>query len=92
MPRLIGIFPNHDHYVSVFGGSGADILGKPRSRLESYNDLDGHLFITKAPSNNSVAETFYVGDEAKVEALKNHPRLLEAIDLLEKMFGLAETK
>jgi DNA adenine methylase len=44
MPKLIPLFPHHNHYVSVFGGSGADILAKPRSRLETYNDLDGQLY------------------------------------------------
>lgn len=46
--------------------------------------------VTKEPSNGSVAETFYIAEQAKVEALKNHPRLLEALDLLRKEFGLAD--
>jgi DNA adenine methylase len=40
---LVPLMPSHRHYVSVFGGSGADILGKPRSRTETYNDLNGDL-------------------------------------------------
>ena len=44
MPALVRLFPHHEHFVSVFGGSGADILGKPRSRLESFNDLDGQVY------------------------------------------------
>ena len=43
MPSLIPLFPHHDRYVSVFGGSGADISGKPRSRVEVYNDLNCDL-------------------------------------------------
>ena len=43
MPRLLGLMPRHSMYVSVFGGSGADILNKPASRWETWNDLDGHL-------------------------------------------------
>lgn len=43
MPRLLPLIPDHDHYVSVFGGSAADILGKPRSRRETYNDRDEDL-------------------------------------------------
>ena len=46
--------------------------------------------VTKEPSNISVAETFYVGEDAKIQALKNHPRLLEALKVLEKVFGLEE--
>ena len=28
----------HNHWVDVFGGSGAGILGKPPSRMETFND------------------------------------------------------
>ncbi len=45
--------------------------------------------VTKEHDENSVAETFYVSQGAKLQALKTHPRLLEAIDLLEREFGLA---
>jgi hypothetical protein len=45
--------------------------------------------VAKELNKNSVAEKFYVGHEAKIEALKKHPQLLEAIDLLEKEFDLA---
>lgn len=40
MPRLIPLMPHHKRYVSLFGGSAADILRKPRSKEEVYNDLD----------------------------------------------------
>lgn len=43
MPRLIPLFPDHKLYVSVFGGSGADILRKEPSDAEVYNDLNGNL-------------------------------------------------
>ena len=36
-----------------------------------------------------MAEQFYVGHEAKIEALKTHRKLLEGIELLEHEFGLA---
>ena len=45
--------------------------------------------VSRDADENSVAEIFYVSQEAKIQALKNHPRLLEATDLLEKEFGLA---
>lgn len=41
MQYIITLLPPHEHFVSAFGGSGADILMKPRSRLESFNDRDG---------------------------------------------------
>lgn len=44
MSRLMDLIPKHVRYVSVFGGSGADILNKPVSMSETWNDLDGHLF------------------------------------------------
>jgi DNA adenine methylase len=43
MARLMGHLPPHHHYVSVFGGSGADILCKPPSKTETYNDIDQDL-------------------------------------------------
>lgn len=48
--------------------------------------------VSKEPENGSVAEVFYVGHEAKIHALKNHRRLLEALDVLEKEFGLGEVQ
>jgi DNA adenine methylase len=44
MPRVAKLFPRHKHFVSVFGGSGAEILGKPRFDLETYNDINPDLF------------------------------------------------
>ena len=49
-------------------------------------------FVTSEPANGSVAETFYIEEQAKIQALKNHPRLLEALDMLEKEFGLADAE
>ena len=44
VPKLLELMPCHTRYVSVFGGTGADILNKPVSKFETWNDLDGHLF------------------------------------------------
>ena len=35
--------PEHGHYVEPFAGSLAVLLAKPRSRMETVNDLDGNL-------------------------------------------------
>ena len=43
MSRLLRLFPDHRRYISVFGGAGCDIFGKPRSRVEVYNDLNATL-------------------------------------------------
>jgi len=32
------VYPRHRHYVSVFGGSGSDLIFKPMSKVETYND------------------------------------------------------
>lgn len=43
MPTITKLLPYHEHYVSVFGGSATDILLKPRSHVETFNDLDGQI-------------------------------------------------
>jgi DNA adenine methylase len=42
-PMLVGLLPPHEHYVEPYAGSLAVLLAKPRSRMETVNDLDGHL-------------------------------------------------
>ncbi len=44
MRRLLSLFPHHTRYVSLFGGSAADILAKPPSRVEIFNDLSDIVF------------------------------------------------
>lgn len=44
LPRLIRNLPPHRHFVVPFGGSGAEILRKPPSQLETFNDIDGGVF------------------------------------------------
>jgi DNA adenine methylase len=41
--RIIQMLPAHDHYVEPYAGSLAVLLAKPRSKMETVNDLDGHL-------------------------------------------------
>ena len=40
---LLPLVPNHKTYIEPFGGSGALLLNKPKSKVEIYNDLDGEL-------------------------------------------------
>ena len=40
---LIPMFPEHFTYVEVFGGSGVLLLNKPKSKVETYNDINEHL-------------------------------------------------
>lgn len=41
--RIVDLLPAHDHYVEPFAGSLAVLLAKPRSKMETVNDLDGDL-------------------------------------------------
>lgn len=41
--RIVEMLPAHSHYVEPFAGSLAVLLAKPRSEMETVNDLDGDL-------------------------------------------------
>jgi len=43
--QIAAAFPTHEHYVEPFAGSLAVLLAKPRSRMETVNDLDGDLML-----------------------------------------------
>ena len=40
---IIGHFPQHHSYLEPFFGSGAVLFNKPRSHIETVNDLDGNV-------------------------------------------------
>ena len=40
---IIGCFPPHHSYLEPFFGSGAVLFNKPRSNIETVNDLDGDV-------------------------------------------------
>lgn len=40
---IIGFFPQHHSYLEPFFGSGAILFNKPRSNIETVNDLDGNV-------------------------------------------------
>jgi DNA adenine methylase len=40
---IAALLPEHDHYVEPFAGSLAVLLAKPRSRMETVNDLDADI-------------------------------------------------
>lgn len=41
--KIISLLPSHGHYVEPFAGSMAVLLAKPRSQMETVNDLDRNL-------------------------------------------------
>lgn len=40
---IISFFPKHHSYLESFFGSGAVLFNKPRSNIETVNDLDGNV-------------------------------------------------
>lgn len=40
---IIGLFPPHHSYLEPFLGSGAVLFNKPRSNIETVNDMDGNV-------------------------------------------------
>lgn len=40
---IISFFPEHHSYMEAFFGSGAVLFNKPRSNIETVNDLDGNV-------------------------------------------------
>lgn len=40
---IISYFPKHSSYIEPFGGSGAVLLNKQRSKQEVFNDLNGDI-------------------------------------------------
>lgn len=40
---IIGFFPDHHSYLEPFFGSGAVLFNKPRSNIETINDLDDNV-------------------------------------------------
>ena len=41
--KIISLFPEHHSYLEPFFGSGAVLFNKPRSNIETVNDLDGNV-------------------------------------------------
>lgn len=41
--KVIALFPSHERYVEVFGGSGSSLFAKRPSKVEVLNDIDGEL-------------------------------------------------
>ncbi|MDG4784328.1 DNA adenine methylase [Micromonospora sp. WMMD1102] len=41
--QIVALLPPHEHYVEPYCGGLSVLLAKPRSRMETVNDLDGEL-------------------------------------------------
>lgn len=40
---LLGLMPTHTSFTEVFGGSGSFTLNKPKSKVETYNDINSDV-------------------------------------------------
>lgn len=76
---IISFFPKHHSYLEPFFGSGAVLFNKPRSNIETVNDLDGNVvnlfeWIKKAP-DMLAHEIYYTpyARQAYEEAFKSEP-------------------
>lgn len=41
--KIVALLPGHDHYVEPFFGSGAVLMAKAPTKMETVNDLDGDI-------------------------------------------------
>ncbi|TKG57951.1 DNA adenine methylase [Prauserella endophytica] len=75
--QIVAHLPPHEHYVEPFAGSLAVLLAKPRSRMETVNDIDHDLMTFWRVLREQPAEL------ARVCALTPHARaeFLEAYAL-----------
>lgn len=77
--QIVSLFPKHHSYLEPFFGSGAVLFSKPRSNIETVNDLDGdvaNLFqcIQKDPEKLSRYGVFYTIFQTNIQRiLQQHP-------------------
>ena len=57
---IINFFPEHHSYLEPFFGSGAVLFNKPRSHIETINDLDGSRIRIRQERNRRKNETMYI--------------------------------
>ena len=50
---IINFFPEHHSYLEPFFGSGAVLFNKPRSHIETINDLDGNVVTSLSASRKT---------------------------------------
>ncbi len=65
---IISFFPKHHSYLEPYFGSGAVLFNKPRSNIETINDLDGNvinLFECIRENPKKLAEMVYMTPYAR---------------------------
>ena len=74
---LLPLLPECHHYCEPFAGSGAVLLNRPPSPVETYNDLDGE-----------VANFFRVLRDAKAELTEKHWLKLKPVTVCRPIYIL----
>ena len=41
--KIFELLPEHSSYIEVFGGTGTILLGKPKSKIEVFNDINSNI-------------------------------------------------
>jgi DNA adenine methylase len=82
--RIVERLPQHGHYVEPFAGSLSVLLAKPRSTMETVNDLDGDLMnfwrvLREQPEE--LARVCALTPHARDEHQQSYDRPLELTDL-----------
>ncbi|PXY27416.1 DNA adenine methylase [Prauserella muralis] len=85
--QIVATFPPHEHYVEPYAGSLAVLLAKPRSRMETVNDLDGDLMtfwrvLREQP--DELARVCALTPHARAEFLEAYALGLEVPDDVER--------
>jgi DNA adenine methylase len=90
---LLPLLPPCKHFVDVFGGSGAVVMNRAPSPLETYNDLDKnvvHFFrVIRDPTKlqellRQLELTPYSREERTLAHLSLHGEAPESIDEIER--------
>jgi len=88
LKQLYSAFPEHDHYVEPFGGAFSVLLNKPRSEMESINDLDDGLvaiaFTYLYPDLRKKLINEVLGKDINCRELFNFLKHWEPVDIFEK--------
>lgn len=77
---IIGFFPEHHSYLEPFFGSGAVLFNKPRSHIETVNDLDQNvvnLFECIRENPKRLAEMVYMTPYARMVYEKAYEEIPE---------------
>lgn len=84
---IAGLLPDHEHYVEPFAGSLAVLLAKPRSRMETVNDLDGDIMTfwrVLRDRPDDLARVCALTPHSRAETAEAHDLDLATLDDLER--------